>query len=116
VTAKGSINDTTARAQIHSIITTFMPAASITLTSAIRSRQHDTKDRFIITVSSLEDADAMVRHRCGLKGSPHTIFDVLSPEEDILQKALWPQFLKARAAGHRAQFTRASLKIDGIRV
>lgn len=42
-----------------------------------------------------------------------SIRDVLSPEEQAAQNALWPQFIDARKTGKRAYFLRGQLFIDG---
>lgn len=42
-----------------------------------------------------------------------SIRDVLSPEEQAAQNALWPRFVEARKAGKRAYFQRGQLFIDG---
>lgn len=45
-----------------------------------------------------------------------SIRDVLSPEEQAAQNALWPQFVEARKAGKKAYFQRGQLFIDGSAV
>jgi hypothetical protein len=59
---------------------------------------------------------ALVTHRCRLKGSGTSLFDVLSPSERKQHDRLWPQYLEARASGTKAQFCRGCLRIDGVRV
>ena len=73
-------------------------------------------------VPSFGEEEDLVRDRHRLKGllSSHgqrfVLMDVLSPEETILHRALYPQFLEAIRAGRRAQFSRAFLRIDGVPV
>ncbi|KAG1666956.1 hypothetical protein FOA52_004239 [Chlamydomonas sp. UWO 241] len=72
--------------------------------------------RILFTVGSADVADAVVRSRCGLKGSGSSIFEALSDRERAQHKALWPAYEAARAAGQKAQFRRARLFVDGLLV
>jgi hypothetical protein len=72
--------------------------------------------RILFTVGTADVADAVVRSRCGLKGSGSCIFEALSNSERAQHKALWPAFEAARSAGQKAQFRRARLFVDGLPV
>ncbi|KAG1679935.1 hypothetical protein FOA52_006999 [Chlamydomonas sp. UWO 241] len=72
--------------------------------------------RILFTVGSADVADAVVRSRCGLKGSGSSIFEALSDRERAQHKALWPAYEAARASGQKAQFRRARLFVDGLPV
>ncbi|KAG1659758.1 hypothetical protein FOA52_004413 [Chlamydomonas sp. UWO 241] len=72
--------------------------------------------RILFTVGSADVADAVVRSRCGQKGSGSSIFEALSDRERAQHKALWPAYEAARAAGQKAQFRRARLFVDGLLV
>jgi len=71
-------------------------------------------------VATLAMAEQVVNRRHVLKdfytecGCQMAIFDVLSSEEAARHKLLYPKFLAAVKAGHHAQFSRASLRIDGV--
>jgi len=67
-------------------------------------------------LATLAQADTLVQHRCAFKGTGTTIFEALTPEEERQHAALWPAFVAARTAGKRAQFKRAALIVDGVRV
>ena len=73
-------------------------------------------------VPSFGEAEDLVRQRHRLKayhsstGWRFVLMDVLSPEETILHRALYPTFLEAIRAGRKAQFSRAFLRIDGAPV
>jgi hypothetical protein len=58
----------------------------------------------------------IVQYRHSLKGTGITVYDVLSPEEQLRHQALWPRFLEARKEGKKAQFHRARLVVDGATV
>ncbi|KAG1657470.1 hypothetical protein FOA52_003007 [Chlamydomonas sp. UWO 241] len=72
--------------------------------------------RILFTVGSADVADAVVRSRCGLKGSGSSIFEALSDCERAQDKALWPAYEAARASWQKAQFRRARLFVDGLPV
>ncbi|KAG1655010.1 hypothetical protein FOA52_008830 [Chlamydomonas sp. UWO 241] len=72
--------------------------------------------RILFTVGSADVADAVVRSRCGLKGSGSSIFEALSDRERAQHKALWPAYEAARAAGQKAQFRRDRLFVNGLPV
>ena len=74
--------------------------------------------RILFTVATTADADLVVRWRPALRQQPAgwACFDVLSAHEERAHAALWPTFLAAKAAGHRVQFKRARLFVNGIRV
>ena len=86
------------------------------ITDAVRVGDQSASSRVYITVKRLEYAETLVRFRCRLKNSGITVFDVLSPVERKLHQQLWPLFLEARARGQKAQFQRARLMVDGVRV
>eukprot|EP00955_Chlamydomonas_euryale_P012418 133749-Chlamydomonas_euryale.AAC.1 len=44
------------------------------------------------------------------------IFDVLSAEEKLARRQLWPLFLSAQDEGKKVQFRRARLFVDGVDV
>ena len=104
------------RSQISALVAECMPSAQCTVTDAIPCGDQSNITRLFFTVSTLEEADSIVRHRCLLKPFRFTIFDSLSPTEDAAHQALWPRFLEARAQGKKAQFTRARLVVDGLRI
>ncbi|KAG1675339.1 hypothetical protein FOA52_016013 [Chlamydomonas sp. UWO 241] len=60
--------------------------------------------RILFTVGSADVADAVVRSRCGLKGSGSSIFEAHSDRERAQHKALWPANEAARASGQKAHF------------
>ena len=92
-----------------------MPAASIHVVDAIRIGGAS-EPRIYFEVASLAQADALVQHRHAFKGSGITVYEVLTSDEAREHARLWPAFLKARAEGRRAQFRRAVLLVDGVRV
>jgi hypothetical protein len=55
--------------------------------------------RIVFSVGSSDQADAIVRSRCGLKGSGCTIFEVLSDREQAAHALLWPVYEAALVAG-----------------
>jgi hypothetical protein len=101
------------RAFVTSVMAEFMPGAIVHVVDAVRMGP-SSAPRVFFLVETLEQADAVVRHRSGLKGSSFTMFDVLSPEERQLHTRLWPRFLAAVAQGQKAQFQRARLFVDGV--
>jgi predicted kinase len=73
--------------------------------------------RYFITVGSLCEAADIVHDRCQLKGTQYTLLDVLTVVEQAAHDLLWPRFIEARAQpGHKAQFNRARLFVDGKEV
>ena len=70
--------------------------------------------RFQFKVATLEQADTLVRGRGkAFAGSGIVLSEVLSPAETALHTQLYPDFLRLREAGHRVQFRRARLFVDG---
>ena len=70
--------------------------------------------RFQFKVATLEQADTLVRGRGkAFAGSGIVLSEVLSPAETALHTQLYPEFLRLREAGHRVQFRRARLFVDG---
>ena len=70
--------------------------------------------RFQFKVATLEQADALVRGRGkAFAGSGIVLSEVLSLAERALHTQLYPDFLRLKAAGHRVQFRRARLFVDG---
>jgi hypothetical protein len=86
------------------------------VTDAIRVGDQAPASRIYMTVGSLEQAELLVQNRCCLKGKGLTVFDVLNPVETRIHRQLWPVFKAAVAAGKRAQFSRAKLVVDGVRI
>ena len=72
--------------------------------------------RVLITVGSLAQAEELVQYRHLFKGSGYTVWDMLSPVEQVLHSKLWPRFKEAVALGKKAQFHRARLMVEGVRV
>ena len=73
------------------------------------------RPRFQFRVATLEQADALVRGRGkALAGSGIVLSEVLSPAEAERHKQLYPDFLRLREAGHKVQFRRARLFVDGL--
>jgi hypothetical protein len=70
--------------------------------------------RILFTVGSANVADAVVRSRCGLKGSGRTISEALSDSEQAQHNPLWPVYKAALLAGQKPQFRRARLFVDGL--
>ena len=70
--------------------------------------------RFQFKVATQEQADTLVRGRGqAFAGSGIVLSEVLSPAETALHKQNYPDFLRLKAAGHRVQFRRARLFVDG---
>jgi hypothetical protein len=70
--------------------------------------------RFQFKVATLEQADTLVQGRGkAFKGSGIVLSEVLSPAETALHKQFYPDFLRLKEAGHRVQFRRARLFVDG---
>ena len=68
------------------------------------------------SVDTLQQATLLVGKRSLLKGSGVTLYEVLSPQERAQHARLMPQFLAARQAGQRVQFSRAQLFVDRVLV
>jgi hypothetical protein len=70
--------------------------------------------RFQFKVASVEQADALVRGRGkAFAGSGIVLSEVLSAAETALHRQNYPDFLRLKEAGHRVQFRRARLFVDG---
>ena len=70
--------------------------------------------RFQFKVATVEQADSLVRGRGkAFAGSGVVLSEVLSPAETALHSQLYPDFLRLREAGHKVQFRRARLFVDG---
>jgi hypothetical protein len=70
--------------------------------------------RFQFKVATHEQADTLVRGRGkAFAGSGIVLSEVLSPAETALHKQMYPDFLRLKEAGHRVQFRRARLFVDG---
>jgi hypothetical protein len=70
--------------------------------------------RFQFKVATVEQADSLVRGRGkAFAGSGVVLSEVLSPAETALHSQLYPDFLRLRGAGHKVQFRRARLFVDG---
>jgi hypothetical protein len=106
------------RALTEALLKERMPmlAKQLDVLDAVRVGEQSAATRVYLTVSTLEQAEVLVHYRSLLKGTGVTVFDVLSPMERKLHRQLWPRFLEAVAAGKKAQFNRAKLTVDGIRV
>jgi hypothetical protein len=80
-------------------------------------RSGATVHRYFITVGSLYEAADIVHSRHLLKDTGYTLHDVLTEVEQAAHDRLWPRFIEARAQpGHKAQFNRARLFVDGKEV
>ena len=72
------------------------------------------RPRFQFKVASLEQADTLVRGRGrALAGTGVVLSEVLTASEVARHKQLWPTFLRLQRAGHKVQFKRARLFVDG---
>jgi hypothetical protein len=70
--------------------------------------------RFLFQVATVEQAEILIRGRGkALAGSGIVLSEVLSAEESELHKRLYPDFLRLKEAGHKVQFRRARLFVDG---
>ena len=70
--------------------------------------------RFQFKVATLEQADTLVRGRGkAFAGSGVVLSEVLTVAEQALHKQNYQHFLAQKAAGHRVQFRRARLFVDG---
>ena len=70
--------------------------------------------RFQFKVATVEQADTLIRGRGkAFAGSGVVLSEVLSPAETALHTQMYPDFLRLKAAGHRVQFRRARLFVDG---
>ena len=92
-----------------------MPEAKLILVDAVRLGPQ-AAPRVFITVGSLAQAEVLVQYRHLFKGSGFTVWDMLSPVEQVLHAKLWPSFREAVALGKKAQFHRARLMVEGVRV
>lgn len=72
--------------------------------------------KLLMRVSTMWEAEAIVKYRTQLKGSGITILDELTEEEWAAKRQLWGQFKGARDAGKKCYFKRARLFIDGKQV
>jgi hypothetical protein len=72
------------------------------------------RPRFVFKVATLEQADVLVRGRGRvLAGSGVVLSEVLSEAEAARHAQLYPTFLELKRAGHKVQFRRARLFVDG---
>jgi len=80
--------------------------------------RHGDALRVLVTMSSDAAAVELVnaRHRLKRLIPGCHIFDVLSAEEKLAHRQLWPLFLSARDEGKKVQFRRARLFVDGVDV
>ena len=70
--------------------------------------------RFQFRVATVEWADTLVRGRGkAFAGSGVVLSKVLTAAESALHKQHYPDFLHLKDAGHRVQFHRARLFVDG---
>ena len=97
---------------VSAFLASNFPSLAFTSLDAMRVNSRS----IFFEVGTLAEADALVRARGSLKGSGATIREVLSNQEQQLHSQLWPQFIAARKAGKSAQFSRAVLVVDGVRV
>ena len=74
------------------------------------------RDRFLVAVDRMWEADSLVAHRHMLKGTGVVVFDHLSREEQVAHARLLPAFRQAQASGAKAQFQRARLFVDRVEV
>jgi flagellar biosynthesis GTPase FlhF len=105
-------------AAVDAAMRQLLPAAEFTLVDCGRMGSTTAQaQRFLVTVTSLWEAESLVKNRCLLKGTGYSLFDVLTKEEKLAHDRLWPRFLEARSkAGVKAQFNRARLFVDGKEV
>ena len=89
---------------------------NLVISDAVRMGDQKAAARIYLILPTFEMAAELVSFRHLLKGSGITLFDVLSAEERKLHRKLWPSYLAALAAGKKAQFSRACLKVDGVRI
>lgn len=75
-------------------------------------------DRITIAFSmqTLAQVESLITARRQLKGTGVVLSEVLTPAETREKQALYQQFVDARQAGHKAQFKRGRLFVDGVRV
>ena len=70
--------------------------------------------RFQFKVATVEQAEILIRGRGkALAGSGIVLSEILTAAESQLHKRLYPDFLRLKEAGHRVQFRRARLFVDG---
>ncbi len=70
--------------------------------------------RFQFKVATVEQADTLVRGRGkAFAGSGIVLSEVLRAAETALHRQNYPDFLRLQEAGHRVQFRRARLFVDG---
>ena len=70
--------------------------------------------RHSLSKETIQQGLSTVSHACGDLPMGHaTIFDVLSPSEETIHRQLYPRFLMTIKNGIKAQFTRATLRVDG---
>ena len=108
-------------AAVDSALHAFMHA-DFTLVDARRLRPEPARgaaaprDRFLVAVDRMWEADSLVAHRHMLKGTGVVVFDHLSREEQVAHARLLPAFRQAQASGAKAQFQRARLFVDRVEV
>ena len=109
-------------AAIDSTLHAYMAGAEFTIADARRIRPEPARgaeaprDRFLIAVDRMWEADSLVAHRHMLKGTGVVVFDHLSREEQVAHARLLPAFRQAQASGAKAQFQRARLFVDRVEV
>jgi hypothetical protein len=70
--------------------------------------------RFHFKIATVEQAEILIRGRGkALAGSGIVLSEVLSAAEAERHKQLYPDFLRLQEAGHKVQFRRARLFVDG---
>jgi hypothetical protein len=101
--------------QLSAFFPEHLPQASgLAISNAFLMGDQTRRTQIAFMVGDLEEADAIIRWRHLLKGSPYSLYEYLSPEELLERRTLWPLYSTALSQGQRAQFSRSRLKIDGM--
>ena len=113
LSGKGVDTLSTAAAVVRRAVARVEGGESVVVVDAVRLGPA-AAPRFQFKVATLEQADTLVRGRGkAFAGSGIVLSEVLSPAETALHTQLYPDFLRLREAGHRVQFRRARLFVDG---
>jgi hypothetical protein len=115
LTVSGPSLDTsgTASQVVQRVVDRVEGGAGVVVVDAVRLGPAGTP-RFQFRVATVEQAETLIRGRGkALSGSGIVLSEVLSAAESALHKRLYPDFLRLKEAGHRVQFRRARLFVDG---
>jgi hypothetical protein len=115
LTVSGPSLDTsgTATHVVQRVVDRVEGGAGVVVMDAVRLGPAGTP-RFQFRVATVEQAETLIRGRGkALSGSGIVLSEVLSAAESSLHKRLYPDFLRLKEAGHRVQFRRARLFVDG---